>query len=610
MKPPSFIKLFIYIIFFITPSLAGAQSLMGRPITVDVSRQRFDQVLEIISNKGDFYFSYNSSIIRRDSLVSLSAHNKPVGQVLEQLFGDGFEFRESGRYIIIRRTPVRITLVMQRAVTTDRIYTVSGYVLNDLTGMQIPNASVYERNLLASALTNEEGFFRLRLKNRTKRAELTVSKEFYEDTTVLIDPGFNQQVTITLLPERGQVITISPDDYFVPDSLKVRVETDDGLMEYTYVKADSNKIERNVLADFLLTSRQKIQSLNLDKFFTNRFYQVSVIPGVSTHGKLASQVVNTVSFNVFGGYSGGVNGFELGGLFNIDKKDVQYVQIAGLLNIVGGQVTGLQVAGINNTVLNPVHGFQLAGVSNMAKGRMDGMQLSGVYNHTSGTVKGMQVAGVSNYAKEQVSGTQISGVANIANRGIHGTQISPIFNYAKSLKGVQIGLINISDTSDGYSIGLINIVMKGYHKLAFSSNEVLEANAAFKTGNKKLYSILLGGMNVREEVGKAYSFGYGLGKEWTLGKTFYLNPELTGQYVYLGSWDYVNILSRAQLNLNIRLGKSAAIFGGPSFSAYYSDQDLAFQGYKTTLPSPLRHTYQLDKRVTGWFGWNAGISFF
>lgn len=607
-QSPFFLNIIISI-FLLFPLAGMGQSLLGRPISLEVNRQRFDQVLEIISNKGNFYFSYNSSIIRRDSLVSISAYNRPVGQVLGQLFGEGFEFRESGNYIIIRRTPVRITLVTNKAVTEDRLYTVSGYVLSDLTGMQISNASVYEKQLLASALTNEEGFFKLKLRNRTRRAELTVSKEFYEDTTVVIDPGYNQQVTITLLPEQGNVITIRPEDYFVPDSLRVRVETRGGPVEYTYVRTDTNRVEWTELGNFLLSSRQKIQSLNLKKFFTDRPFQVSLVPGLSTHGKLSGQVVNNFSLNVFGGYSGGVNGIEIGGLFNIDKKDVRYVQVAGLLNIVGGKMTGLQVGGLSNTVLNPVHGFQLAGINNMARGHMDGLQLAGVYNHVSGTMKGTQFAGVANYALNKASGTQIAGVANFSNRGIDGTQISALFNYAKKLNGVQIGLINVSDSSDGYSIGLINIVMKGYHKLAFSTNETLTANAAFKTGNKKLYSILLGGMNVDENE-KAYSFGYGLGKEWTMGRTFYLNPELTSQYLYLGSWNYLNILSRAQLNLNIRLGKYASIFGGPVVSVYYSDQDLSIGGYKTAIPSPTRHTYKLDDRLTGWFGWNAGISFF
>ena len=49
---------------------------------------------------------------------------------------------------------------------------------------------------------------------------------------------------------------------------------------------------------------------------------------------------------------------------------------------------------------------------------------------------------------------------------MNGAQVAGVFNYAKKLRGVQIGLINVSDTSDGYSIGLLNLVKQGYHKIS------------------------------------------------------------------------------------------------------------------------------------------------
>lgn len=591
--------------------VCAAQNNLNKVIPLSASRQRLDHILEILSNKGDFYFSYNSNIIKRDSLVTITVSNKPVKQVLEELFGRGYEFKESGNYIIIRRAPVQLSLVTNKAATEDKMYVVSGYVLNDQTGEQIAHASIYEKRLLASALTNDEGYFKLRLKSKAKTAALTVSKEFYEDTTVLIEPKYNQQITITLLPVGSPDITIvKPDDYFVPDSLRVRVTTPAGITEYTYIKSpDSARLEKTALGKFLISSTQKFQSLNLKKFFAERPFQVSVTPGLSTHGKLSGQVINNVSFNVFGGYTGGVNGLEFGGLFNLNKRNVQYVQLAGLLNIVGGNVKGVQVGGINNTVLGRVTGLQIGGVNNYAKNGFDGFQLAGVHNHTPDSVKGLQIAGVSNFAMKKTSGVQISGVANMSHGDMDGVQISGVFNYARHLRGLQIGLINIADTSDGYSIGLVNIVLKGYHKLSFSSNEVTNLNVAFKSGNSKLYSILQAGTNVKENE-KLYTFGYGLGSDWPLTKWLYINPELSANYLYLGAFDYVNILSKANLHLNFRLGKYFSIFAGPTFNAYYTNQDIGFNGYKFLLPGSRYKTFELHNKVSGWIGWNAGINLF
>jgi hypothetical protein len=611
MKEKKECKKMLAMLLLLCTAITGiTQNLLGRSVSLEVKAQRLDNVLEIVSNKGNFYFSYNSNAIKKDSLISLSVTNKTVRQVLETLLPDHYEFRESGNYIIIRKTPITITLVTNKAATQDKFYIVSGYVLDDETGAWIRDASIYEKTQLASALTNPQGYFKIKLKHKSKAAALTVSKEFYRDTTVLVDPGFNQQVTITIFPvSSGSMTLIGPDDYFAPEQLKLRVQTDSTITEYTYTKTDSVKVERTGMGKFLLSSEQRIQSLNLRKFFTTRPYQVSFTPGLGTHGRLSAQVTNNFSLNVLGGYNAGVNGIELGGLFNIDKKNVQYVQLAGLFNIVGGKVNGWQAAGITNSVLESMKGLQMAGINNYVNGKFDGVQLAGIYNHASDSVKGLQMAGIANFSRKTITGSQLAGIINFSNKEISGAQVSGVLNYAKHLKGVQVGLINISDTSEGLSIGLINIVLKGYHKLSFSTDELVNANAAFKTGSKRLYNILQAGMNFSDSQ-QVFTYGYGLGSELRLGKVLSLNPELTAQYLYLGSWNYVNILSKARLNLNIKLNKYISIFGGPVYNIYYSDQHTSFPGYRSAIPSSGYGTHTYTSNVKGWLGWNAGINFF
>ena len=590
---------------------ASAQNILARNISFDVNNQRLDNVLEIVSNKGDFYFSYNSNILKRDSLVTLSVLNKTIKQVLDYIFSDGYEYVESGKYIIIRRAPIKVSLITSKAITEDKMYTVSGYVLDSESGEKLSDASVYEKRLLVSALTNENGFFKIKLKSKNKTAELTVSKEFYQDTTVVIEPKYNQQLTITIMPVEDDqaMVTIGPGDFYAPDSLKLRIETDSLITEYLYVKRDSIKLEKTAAGNFLLSSKQKIQSLNLKKFFTERPFQVSIAPGLSTHGKLSPQIVNNFSLNIFGGYTGGLNGVEFGGLFNLDKKNVQYFQAAGLFNLVGGNVSGVQFAGINNTVINNLNGWQAAGINNYVKGKVHGLQIAGINNHASDTVKGVQIAGIGNFANKKMDGLQIAGIGNVSRRDINGAQISGIFNYAKRLHGLQIGLINISDTSDGYSIGLLNFVAKGYHKVSIYGNETMNANVAVKTGNSKLYSMLMGGINVSDS-SKIYSFGFGLGHDFLFPKKFSLSTELSSQYLYLGDWSYTNLLNKFSLNFNLHLNKSISLFGGPSFNVYYSNQTDAVKGYKINIPSAKYHTFNFDKKVNGWIGWNAGITLF
>ena len=606
-------KKIVIIVFLIAGiSVSGiAQNILSKNISLEVSRQRLDNVLEILSNKGDFYFSYNSRIIKKDSLVTLTVRNKTLSEVLNVLFDNTYEFRESGNYVIIRKAPIRMTMVTNKAVVEDKLYSVSGYVFDEQSGVAINEASVYERKQLVSALTNGDGFFKLKLKSsKSSAVTLFISKEFYEDTSIVIEPRHNQELTITMLPvERAEErVTITPQDYLLPDSARINLDT---VSMATSPSNAASNVERTGMGRFLLSTKQKVQSLNLKNYFETRPFQVSLVPGLGSHGKMSGQVVNNFSLNVFGGYTAGTNGVELGGLFNIDKKEVKYFQAAGLFNVVGGQVKGVQWAGLNNTVLDSTEGFQAAGINNLVKGKFAGVQVGGIYNHVTDSVEGVQVAGIGNFARKKLSGVQIGGIINFSNRETNGVQIAGVINYSKKLRGLQIGLINIADTSEGISIGLINVVIKGYHKLSIYSNEVMNANAAFKTGNSKLYTILHGGINT-SNTDRVYGFGFGFGSELNLNKkkTLSLNPEATSQYLYLGSWDYANILNRLHLNLNVKLGKYVSLFAGPSFSVFVSDQDAKIPGYGFTIPPSGYHVTSFGNNVTGWFGWNAGINFF
>jgi hypothetical protein len=129
-------------------------------------------------------------------LVSLSGRNKPVREILTLLFNSSYEFRESGNYVIIRKTPIRMTMVTNKATVEEKIYSVSGYVFDEQSGIAVNEASVYEKHQLGSSLTDELGYFKLKLKgSKASAVTLFVSKEFYEDTSIVIQPRHNQEVT-------------------------------------------------------------------------------------------------------------------------------------------------------------------------------------------------------------------------------------------------------------------------------------------------------------------------------------------------------------------------------------------------------------------------------
>lgn len=569
-------------LLFLLGHQAAAQQLLQKKIAVTAVKKPLRQVLQTVEKQGDFYFSYNSTLFNEDSLVSVNSREQSVADFLDALLGKRYRYVEQGNHIILLP-----------AVSSQAAY-ISGVVLDRNTGEPVSYATVYETRLLVSTMTNDKGYFRLPLKEKVPEAHLGISKLSYADTLLVLPAGKLQELTVQINP-----ISYSLDSVVITPT-----------------------VERTWLGNMFLSSRQRMNSTNLSKFFAEKPFQFSLTPGLGSHGRMGAQVVNRFSFNIVGGYTAGVEGFELAGAFNVVKKDMKYVQIAGVFNIVGGSVKGLQIAGLYNQVLDTTRGIQISGLAGIAAGVMKGIQVSGLYSQAKSadgiqlsgvasiarqSAQGIQIGGISNYS-ERSTGVQVSGLANISKTSMSGIQIAGILNHTGHIKGLQIGLINIGDSSEGYSIGLVNIIRKGYHKLSISTGEAQQLHLAYKTGNKKLYSILQGGMEL-DHKHQAYSFGYGLGKEIKIGPSFSLNPELSELYYYLGNWEQTNLISRLQLHLTFQVTPRLAFFAGPALSVQYYKPLPPGAGYKQHI-SPEYPGFNWGNQVKGWVGWNAGFSIF
>ena len=229
----------------------------------------------------------------------------------------------------------------------------------------------------------------------------------------------------------------------------------------------------------------------INSFAQTKPVHISVVQSVSTHGIESKNNDYYFSFNLFSGIVRSIKGVEIGSLYNQNEGDISGFQVSGLLNIAKGNVKG----------------FQLAGLTNI-----------------SGSVIGLQEAGLSNHTKD-LSGVQISGITNTAEY-VKGVQVTGIYNQAKILKGYQIGLVNVADSVEkGGGIGLINLYKKGgYREIEISVADYQNIGLSYKSGTKKLYSILNIGYNYTPV--SLFSSGVGIGGLLEMKKNWYFKPEL------------------------------------------------------------------------------------
>src|SRR5690554_2949491 len=86
------VKFYLLIsICFLFASNVLAQNYLTQLMSIDVKDEKLSDVLDKISTSGNFYFSYSSSVIPKDSLITISAKQTSIEAILNKLLKGEYE---------------------------------------------------------------------------------------------------------------------------------------------------------------------------------------------------------------------------------------------------------------------------------------------------------------------------------------------------------------------------------------------------------------------------------------------------------------------------------------------------------------------------------------
>lgn len=601
--------------------------LLERIVSINLENDRLDVALKKIAAQAGFTFSYNSSIIDDERVVNQTFKNKTVREILDEIFSGTIQYKARGKYVILTKAAEAQNKKDQR--------TLSGYIIDESTGRRLQNVSVYDPVSLSSTVTDSYGYFQIKVDQPSgEEIKLAVSKLHYTDTIVAVTTDRRALLKIQLHEKADRMNVLA-------DSVR-------------------QKIKR--FWDTKILTPQAANMENIQDTLYRKF-QFSIVPFVGTNHKLSGNVINDYSYNWYGGYSLGVEKLEIGGVFNMVRGDVNGAQFAGLFNSVGGKMKFLQIAGGLNMNRDSVTGYQLAGLINLngnsstkpaaagllnltyrdskgthvaglgngTIGSQQGphlaglfnfsirdtrpLQAAGIFNFTTGKLTGAQVGGVFNFALKETTGAQVAGLINISTKRITGAQVSGLLNYATKVRGSQVGLINVTDSIRGVPVGLLSFVLKGYHKLEVSADEIFYTNLAFRTGVRQFYNILTVGAKPHtfEEEETEWTFGYGIGTAPRLSRRLSLNVDVTAQQVVYGNTiEAVNMINKVYLGLEFQALKYVGVTLGITLNGYVTD--ITYDKYRPLFTDYQPHiisdrTYSNDMNLKMWWGGKIGVRF-
>jgi hypothetical protein len=571
---------FVCVLWLIAFNLHAQVPILERNISLRVNNDKLSEVLDLIAKEGGFNFAYPSNLIDVNRRIDLTLTDRPVRDVLKQLFSTSLIYKVRGQYVILQKNT---------AESQNTHFILSGYVVDPREGVKLPDASIYEKNSLISTITNQYGFYKIKLSTRKFPIRLSVSKPGYEPEIILIKNAQNDYQNIELRRIKKPFVfepTIEDNSMEKMDAFKSNVQAlerptlldnsrpllldqIDELESSIAIEPDSiqyvsnwDKFKKSIETFFVRRS-QRINAMNINDSLNRRF-QVSLLPFLGTNRLLSGSIENDFSLNILVGFSAGVRKMEIGGLLN----------------------------GVRHNVT----GFQLAGVGNIVGGELLGVQMSSLFNLTESIQRGVQLSTGINVVTQVSNGWQM-GLINFANE-VQG-------------KGHQIGLINISEFSETTPIGLLSFVSSsdGYKRLELSIDENQTGSFIFKTGVKKFYNVLAIGYNFLR-ANEVFSAGYGVGRAYELKNSWMFNTDITANVLveYNDFTPNVGNLWRLDLSFEKQVSRNAAITFGPSFKALFLNtyNSATWKGKPFTQMPPYPPLFSTHY-TTFWLGFQMGL---
>jgi hypothetical protein len=649
---------------------------LDKSITIHSVNETISSVLEKMGKQAGVSFSYNPTAINADKKVLIHCLNKPLRIVLNQLLNNSIKYKQKGNVIILTPKPTT-----QHKAIIEQVEII-GYIYDD-AGERLPQVSVYSKTHHVACVSNQYGYYTLKIPSNAFPVKLSIAKNEYNDTAITITSAIEDQNIVLYAAPKKPLATIN---------ISIPLATD----TVAYIPIDTAKVDtpsiihkKKFFENFVLSPNIKTNLKNItDTFFSKT--QIGLVPYVSTNSLLSGNTINDYSFNLLVGYSQGVNKMELGGLANIDRGNVNYIQAAGLFNAVGGDMNGIQLAGWGNItkgksdgvvaagIFNAgthMHGIQMAGITNInisypqklqyitlkeiCTDTVDGIQAAGISNinlgHTEGinaagiiniahtidgvqaagitninwgvtngwsiagmanlhcdTLNGNAIAGMANISLKNTNGIQIAGLFNYAQYTVNGMQLSSILNTAKVVNGIQLGLINISDSINGLPIGLFSFVRKGYNKLEVFGDDIMYTQLAWRMGMPHFHNIFTAGIDLTSRYDGLWSLGYGIGSTFLLSPKWQLSTDLIAQQLIQGTFENTPLVGNLWIGAERKLTNRFTISIGPSIHTLigFGAQQPYGQVVQTIAPYTLfEREYNNGNSLQAWVGAKISLKF-
>jgi len=189
-------RLLILSVLFFTTHVAFSQDL-NKKITLNLQNQSIGEVIKMISDLGNVYFSFNPEEIPVNKKVTVIIKSSTIREICQKFFvPNNIDYFFVENQIILKLHHAGMNETSQNAVQVLKKYTVSGYLKDKTTGEVLIGANIYPAGASIGTTTNAYGYYSLTLPSG--KYSMIYSFVGYKPVTKEIELKGNQKIPVEL----------------------------------------------------------------------------------------------------------------------------------------------------------------------------------------------------------------------------------------------------------------------------------------------------------------------------------------------------------------------------------------------------------------------------
>lgn len=210
LKVTRIMKITTFLLLISILQVSASTYAQNQRVSVAVENGTLYDVISQIENGSDYMFFYNSDEIDNNRKISFRAEDKPISEILGEMFrNNGLTYKVSGKHIIITKTG-------QASQQPNR--QISG-TIKDTKGEFIIGASVAVKGTTIGAISNMDGKFTLSIPEGVKTVtisyigmktvELNIERKTFFDVILEDDSVVMSEIVVTALGIKKEAKSLS-----------------------------------------------------------------------------------------------------------------------------------------------------------------------------------------------------------------------------------------------------------------------------------------------------------------------------------------------------------------------------------------------------------------